>query len=75
MLRGIMVSRCYFKSILRCWERLLGVRCHQYADGSQLSFSVTSGVVMNAMDQCLDAVLGLIRTNKLSLNPGKVEAL
>lgn len=54
-----------------------GASSHHYADDTQLCFSIISesGAAVQALDWCLDAVLGLLRENKLSLNSGKTEAL
>lgn len=57
--------------------RRFRVRYHQRSDVTQLYFSLTpeSGEAMQAMDQCVDSVVGRMKANKLSLKPGKTEVL
>uniref|UniRef100_A0A803TXH6 Reverse transcriptase domain-containing protein n=1 Tax=Anolis carolinensis TaxID=28377 RepID=A0A803TXH6_ANOCA len=57
--------------------RSLGVRCHLYADDTQLyySFPPKSKEAPRILDECLAIVLGWMRTNKLKLNPDKTEVL
>uniref|UniRef100_A0A803TWX2 Reverse transcriptase domain-containing protein n=1 Tax=Anolis carolinensis TaxID=28377 RepID=A0A803TWX2_ANOCA len=54
-----------------------GVRCHLYADDTQLyySFPPKSKEAPRILDQCLAAVLAWMRVNKLRLNPDKTEVL
>uniref|UniRef100_A0A803TBL9 Reverse transcriptase domain-containing protein n=1 Tax=Anolis carolinensis TaxID=28377 RepID=A0A803TBL9_ANOCA len=57
--------------------RGFGVRCHLYADDTQLhySFPPTSKETPRILDQCLATVMGWMRANKLKLNPDKTEVL
>ena len=57
--------------------RGFGVRCHQYADDTQLylSFPPDSEEAVEVLDRCLEAVGGWMRVNKLRLNPDKTEVL
>uniref|UniRef100_A0A803T7X0 Reverse transcriptase domain-containing protein n=1 Tax=Anolis carolinensis TaxID=28377 RepID=A0A803T7X0_ANOCA len=54
-----------------------GVRCHLYAEDTQLyySFPPNSKEAPWILDQCLAAVLAWMRANKLKLNPDKTEVL
>uniref|UniRef100_A0A803SUK8 Reverse transcriptase domain-containing protein n=1 Tax=Anolis carolinensis TaxID=28377 RepID=A0A803SUK8_ANOCA len=54
-----------------------GVRCHLYADDTQLyySFPPNSKEAPRILDQCLAVVMGWMRANKLKLNPDKTEVL
>uniref|UniRef100_A0A803SSM3 Reverse transcriptase domain-containing protein n=1 Tax=Anolis carolinensis TaxID=28377 RepID=A0A803SSM3_ANOCA len=57
--------------------RGFGVRCHLYADDTQLyySFPPKSKEAPRILDQCLAAVFAWMRVNKLRLNPDKTEVL
>uniref|UniRef100_A0A803TNY3 Reverse transcriptase domain-containing protein n=1 Tax=Anolis carolinensis TaxID=28377 RepID=A0A803TNY3_ANOCA len=57
--------------------RGFGVRCHLYADDTQLyySFPPNSKEAAQTLNQCLAAVSNWMRANKLKLNPDKTEAL
>ena len=57
--------------------RSFGVRCHQYADDTQLyfSFSSSSGEAVEVLNRCLGATMDWMRANKLRLNPDKTELL
>ncbi|KAF7247451.1 B-cell linker protein [Varanus komodoensis] len=50
---------------------------HQYADDTQLylSFSTNPGEAVAVLNRCLAEVMGWMRTNKLKLNPDKMEVL
>ena len=53
------------------------LRCHQYADDTQLylSFSSNPGEAVAVLNQCLSMVMDWMRANKLRLNPDKTEVL
>ncbi|XP_061477657.1 uncharacterized protein LOC133382019 [Rhineura floridana] len=57
--------------------RSFGVRCHQYADDTQLYFffSPSSGEAVDVLNCCLTAIMDWMRANKLKLNPDKTETL
>ncbi|XP_062818981.1 probable RNA-directed DNA polymerase from transposon BS isoform X1 [Anolis carolinensis] len=57
--------------------RGFGVRCHLYADDTQLyySFPPNSKEAAQTLNRCLAAVSNWMRANKLKLNPDKTEAL
>ena len=45
--------------------RSFGVRCHQYADDTQLSFSSSSGEAVEVLNWCMGATMDWMRANKL----------
>ena len=51
-----------------------GLRCHQYADDTQLylSFSSNPGEAVAILNQCLSIVMEWMKANKLRLNPDKM---
>ncbi|XP_061485295.1 uncharacterized protein LOC133385720 isoform X1 [Rhineura floridana] len=57
--------------------RSFGVRCHQYADDTQLyfSFASSSGEAVNVLNRCLAAIMDWMGANRLKLNPDKTETL
>ena len=55
----------------------LGVRCHQYADDTQLYFSITSKSEepVSSLDQCLVSLMNWMKVNEQKLNPDEPEVL
>ena len=57
-----------------------GAGCYQYADDTQIYFSMPSTTVsakdsVSPLNECLEAGIGWLRENKLKLNPDKTEML
>ncbi|XP_061473928.1 uncharacterized protein LOC133380529 [Rhineura floridana] len=66
-----------YKRRLDKFVKSFGVRCHQYADDTQLyySFSSSSGEAVDVLNRCLAAIMDWMGANKLKLNPDKTETL
>ena len=71
-----MLFNIYMKPLGAVIQRF-GVRCHQYADDTQLyfSFSSSSGEAVDVLNWCLAVTMDWMRANKLKLNPDKTEML
>ncbi|XP_053154728.1 ras-GEF domain-containing family member 1C isoform X2 [Hemicordylus capensis] len=55
--------------------RRFGAGCYQYADDTQIYFSMStsSGGGITSLNACLEVVMSWMRDNKLRLNPDKME--
>ena len=79
-LRGSVLSPMLFNIYLKPLGEVIrscGVRCHQYADDTQLyySFPPNSKEAVSVLNQCPSAGMDWMRANKLKLNPDKTEVL
>lgn len=52
-----------------------GVMCHQYVVHTFLFFSSESDKIVDVLNNCLYAVMGQLRANKLTLDLDKMEVL
>ncbi|KAF7243701.1 Pleckstrin-likey domain-containing family M member 3 [Varanus komodoensis] len=68
-----MLFNIYMKTLGEVIRRF-GLRCHQYADDTQLYHSTPCEAV-TVLNQCLAEVMGWMRANKLNLSSDKMEVL
>ncbi|XP_053149256.1 uncharacterized protein LOC128343844 [Hemicordylus capensis] len=76
---SLMLFNIYMKPLGEIIRRF-GAGCYQYADDTQIYFSLSSsssssGNGIHSLNACLQAVMGWMRDNKLKLNPCNTEVL
>lgn len=71
-----MLFKINVKPLGEVITREFGRRCHQCVDDTQLCLTVPLDPkgAMEVLNQCLEAVMGWLRIDKLRLNPNKTRA-
>ena len=81
--QGAILSPMLFNICMKPLGEIIrrhGAGCYQYADDTQIYFSMplTTAAAKDSvspLNECLEVVMGWMRKNKLKLNPEKMELL